>query len=62
MNFELFKAIKEAGLTQTDFARLAGEHKSVVSRVVNGIWNPGEARKLKYAKILKKRLEDIFCA
>jgi hypothetical protein len=38
VNFELLRAIKERGLSQRAFARIVGEHESVVSRVVNGVW------------------------
>ncbi len=60
MNFELLKAIKEKGLTQRDYAEIVNDHESVVSRIVSGIWNPDAMRKVKYAKALGKRVEELF--
>ena len=60
MNWELLKAIREEGLTQRDFSRLVGENESIISRIVNGIWNADEERKRKYAAALKRNPEDIF--
>jgi len=60
MNYELFRAIKEMGLTQREFAQIVGEHESVVSRVVNGTWNADRKRQLRYAKALKRKPEELF--
>jgi transcriptional regulator with XRE-family HTH domain len=60
MNFNLLKALKEKNLTQRDLARIINEHESVVSRIINGIWNPDEARKIKYAKALGRKPEELF--
>ena len=60
MSFELLKAIRESGLRQRDFARVVGDHESLISRVVNGVWNLDEIRKTRYAKALGKRVEDLF--
>jgi transcriptional regulator with XRE-family HTH domain len=60
MNFKLFKAIRSQGLRQRDFAVLVGDHESIVSRVINGIWNPDDMRKIRYAKALKMKVEDLF--
>jgi hypothetical protein len=60
VNFDLLKAIKEHGLTQRQFAAAVGDHESVVSRIVNGVWIADTLRKAKYAKVLKRRPEDIF--
>jgi transcriptional regulator with XRE-family HTH domain len=59
-NFDLLRAIRERGLRQREFARLVGDHESVVSRIVNGIWVPDEARKIKYATAVGKKVEDLF--
>lgn len=59
-NWELLRAVRERGLTQRDFARLVGEHESVVSRVINGIWNPRQEQKIRYAKALRRKPEDLF--
>ena len=60
MNFELFKAIRDKGLRQRDFARLVGDHESVVSRIINGVWNADELRKIRYAKVLGRKPSEIF--
>ena len=60
MNFELLKAIREQGLRQKDLAKLVDDHESVVSRIVNGIWNPDKVRKIKYAKALGRKPEELF--
>ena len=60
MNFELLKSIRQMGLRQRDFAKLVGDHESVVSRIINGIWNADKMRKIKYAKALGKRPEELF--
>jgi transcriptional regulator with XRE-family HTH domain len=60
INFALLRAIKESGFTQRDFSTLVGDHESVVSRIVNGIWIPDPVRKLRYAKILGKKVENLF--
>jgi transcriptional regulator with XRE-family HTH domain len=60
MNFELLRAIKENGLTQKDFSAIVGDDPSVVSRIINGVWNPDDIRKIRYAKALKMKIEDLF--
>jgi len=59
-NFELLRAIREKGLRQRDFAQLVGEHESVISRIINGTWNIDQMRKIKFAKILGKKPNEIF--
>lgn len=60
MNFELLKTIREKGLTQRDFSRLVKDHESIVSRVINGVWNPDEVRKIRYSKVLGKKVDELF--
>ena len=60
MNFELLRAIKESKISQRDFARIVGDHESVVSRIINGIWNPDEVRKIRYSKALGHKPEELF--
>jgi hypothetical protein len=60
MNFKLLQAIRESGLRQRDFARLVEDHESIVSRIVNGIWNPDEKRKMRYARALGKCPKELF--
>jgi hypothetical protein len=59
-NIKLLSAMRENGLRQRGFAKRVGDHESFVSRVVNGWVNLDKDRKKKYAKILKKKVEDIF--
>ena len=60
MNFELFKAIRQKGLRQRDFAVIVGDDESVVSRIVNGVWVPDVERKLRYARALGKKVDEVF--
>jgi len=57
---KLFLAIREGGLTQRDFAKLVGDNETVISRAVRGTWNLDEARKLRYARALRMKVEDLF--
>jgi plasmid maintenance system antidote protein VapI len=56
----LWKAIKEAGLNQRTFARLIGEHESIVSRVVNGSMNLPPSKAMTWAKVLGQPVERLF--
>lgn len=60
MNFELLRRIREQGLRQKDFARLVRDDESVVSRIINGVWNPDEDRKQRYADALRCKVADLF--
>jgi transcriptional regulator with XRE-family HTH domain len=60
VNFELFKAIREKGLRQKDFAQLVGENPAKVSMIVNKKWVPDEMTKIKWARALKKEAEELF--
>ena len=60
MNWKLWLAIREQHLTQRDFARIIGEHESVVSRIITGTWNPDEKRKVLYARALGKKVQELF--
>ena len=60
MNFNLLKAIKEERLTQRDFARLVGDHESIVSRIVTGVWVADEKRKILYSKTLGRKVQELF--
>lgn len=60
MQFNLLKAIKEEGFTQRDFARLVNDHESVVSRIINGTWIIDEKRRIRYARVLNRKPDDLF--
>lgn len=57
---KLWAAIRERGLKQKDFAKLVGDHPSIVSRIVTGQWRIDEERKLRYARVLKRRAGEVF--
>ena len=56
----LWSAIKEAGLNQREFSRIVGDDPAIVSRIVTGQMIPSEVRKIRYAKALNRRVEEIF--
>ena len=60
VNPHLWAAIKEAGFDQRKFARAINEHESLVSRVVNGWYNVDEPRKIRWAKALNRKPEEVF--
>jgi len=60
MNWELFKELKQRRITQSEFAKMVGDHPSVVSRVVTGVWNLDPVRKEVYARTLGKKPEELF--
>ena len=60
VNFKLLIALKKKGLSQKIFAELVGQHRSVVSRVVSGVYNLNDQQEKRYAKVLNMRREDIF--
>lgn len=59
-NLNLLVAIREKGLRQRDFCKLVGDDDAIVSRAINGSFNLDESRKIKYAKALGKRPEELF--
>jgi len=59
-NINFLKAIRERNLSQKEFARLVGDHETLISRVVRGHWNLDEERKIRYAKVLNKKPEELF--
>lgn len=59
-NWALLMAMRDSGLRQRDFARVARDHESLISRVVNGAWNLDEILQTRYAKALGKRIENFF--
>ena len=60
VNAKLWEAIKSRGLMQQDLAKIVGDDPSVVSRIVNGVWNPNEERKIRYARALGMKVEQLF--
>jgi len=60
VNFKLLIALKEKKMTQKIFAELVGQHRSVVSRVVSGVYNLNDQQEERYAKVLGMKREDLF--
>ena len=60
VNAKLWEAIRNRGLHQQDLAKIVGDDPSVVSRIVNGVWNPDEERKIRYARALGVKVEQLF--
>ena len=59
-NVKLLAAIRERGMRQVDFAWLVRDHPTFVSRVINGWINLDEPRKIRYARALGVKVEEIF--
>ena len=59
-NGKLWAAIRAKGLFQRDFAKIVGDDEAVVSRAVTGRLNLDEARKIRYARALGLRPEELF--
>jgi len=59
-NAKLLKAIRENGWYQKDFARIVGDDPSIVSRIITGQWNMDEGRKVRYARVLRKNVKELF--
>ena len=60
MNYALLKRMKDLGWNQKDLSEKTGIHRTKVSRIINGIWNPTDRDKRIIAKTLKTTPEDIF--
>ena len=60
INIKLLAAIRKKGMRQKDFAKAVGDHHTFISRVINGWINLDDARKAKYARILGRKVEDLF--
>ena len=59
-NIKLLAAIRECGFRQNDFARVVGDHETIISRVINGWHNLDDRRKAKYARALGKKPSELF--
>lgn len=62
MNFLLLKAIREAGMTQKQLARVTVLNPSVISRAINGTWNLTDDQKHNIAEALGRKVNEIFDA
>lgn len=51
---------KGLGYRQEDLARQAGVSRQTIIAVENGKYNPSLALGMKLAKVLNKRVEDLF--
>jgi hypothetical protein len=59
-NLNLLLAIKNQGFTQKDFGAIVGAHPSFISRVVNGWVNLDYRTKIRYAKAVNRKVEEVF--
>ena len=62
MDARVLVAIRERGIRQRDLARIVGISETIISRVVNGIYNPDEVLQARIAKVLKRKPEELFGA
>ena len=53
-NYNLHKALKEAGLNQKSLSRQIDLQESTISNIINGKWNPSAKEKDKIEKIIGK--------
>lgn len=59
-NYGFWKAIKENGLSQKEYAALVGVHETVISRIINGYYNVTKIQRIKYSKALGKSPDELF--
>lgn len=55
-DYQLFEAIKDAGLTQQKLAKQAGLPEVKISYIINGNWNMSDKEKKKIEKALDKKV------
>lgn len=60
INYKLWEAIKKVGLNQQKVALMAKMPAARLSLVMNGYYNLKTADKKTLAKILDKKVEDLF--
>ena len=59
-NLKLLLAIRDKGLRQKDFAILVEDDPAIISRIINGSFLVDKMRKIKYAKALGMKPEELF--
>ena len=59
-NIKLLTAIREAGLTQQEFAKRVKDDPSFVSRAIRGWFNLDSERKRRYSQVLGKPVQELF--
>jgi transcriptional regulator len=57
---KVWEAIRANGFNQRQFAQLVKTHEANVSRVVTGRLNLDRTEQIRWAKVLKCRVEDLF--
>lgn len=57
---KLKKTLKKMNLTGRDLAKITGDHESIVSKILNGKMEIDSLRKIRYAKALKRKPEELF--
>lgn len=60
MRLDLLLALKKKGLTQRQFAKLVGDHETIISQVVNGWRNLDNKRMNRYAAVLGEDSATLF--
>ena len=56
----LLIALRVLGLKQKDFAKLVGQHPSVISRVITGVYNLNRDQEEIYANALGVPRDELF--
>jgi len=59
-NFKWFQAMKEEGITARDFAKITGDSEALISLFLNGHRKIDPVRQIKYAKLLRRKPEELF--
>jgi transcriptional regulator with XRE-family HTH domain len=60
MEKQLRRYLKRTGMTQSQFARLVGVHRSVVGHWVSGYCKPANGRKAQIAQVTGIKLEELL--
>ena len=52
--------MEKQDLNQNDLAQVTGLSPGTISRILNRIWNPDMVKKIKIAKALGAKVEELF--
>ena len=59
-NHELHRKLQDQGIRQKDLGAMVGLHQSTVSTIIHGAFIPNDRQKLRIAKALGCKAEEIF--
>ena len=59
-NLKLRIALLEAGMTQAELELLSGVAQPVISQIITGRMVPTTEEKIKIAKAINKKIEELF--